>query len=72
MFRKLINTTDDLAITILRLVLGVVFLRARAQRPSLVWRLWILRHHGFFTKSAHPRPRSHFLAICAEFLGGIG
>ena len=33
MFRRLINTTDDLAITILRLVLGVVFF-ARTSTPT--------------------------------------
>jgi putative oxidoreductase len=73
MFRKLINTTDDLAITILRLVLGVVFFAHGAQK-ALGWfgGYGFSATMAFFTQQAHlPAPLA-FLAICAEFLGGIG
>src|SRR6202171_2702670 len=73
MVRKLINTTDDLAITVLRLVLGVVFFAHGAQK-ALGW----FGGYGFsatmrfFTQQAHIPAAFAFLAICAEFLGGIG
>src|SRR5438046_2789356 len=73
MFRKLINTTDDLAVTILRLVLGVVFF-AHSTQQALGW----CRGYGFsgtmafFTQQPHIPVAFAFLAICAEFLGGIG
>jgi len=73
MFRKLINTTDDQAVTILRLVLGVVFFAHGAQK-TLGWfgGFGFSATMGFFTQQAHiPAPLA-FLAICAEFLGGIG
>ena len=73
MFRKLINTTDDQAVTILRLVLGVVFFAHGAQK-TLGWfgGYGFSGTMGFFTQQAHiPAPLA-FLAICAEFLGGIG
>jgi putative oxidoreductase len=73
MFRKLINTTDDLAITILRLVLGVVFFAHGAQK-ALGWfgGYGFSASMGFFTQQAHIPAALAFLAICAEFLGGIG
>jgi putative oxidoreductase len=73
MFRKLINTTGDPAITILRLVLGVVFFAHGAQK-TLGWfgGFGFSATMGFFTQQAHiPAPLA-FLAICAEFIGGIG
>jgi putative oxidoreductase len=73
MFRKLINTTGDPVITILRLVLGVVFFAHGAQK-TLGWfgGYGFSATMGFFTQQAHiPAPLA-FLAICAEFLGGIG
>src|ERR1700694_1970139 len=73
MFRKLINTTDDLAITILRLVLGVVFFAHGAQK-ALGWfgGYGLSGTMPFFTQQAHIPAAFAFLAICAEFLGGIG
>jgi putative oxidoreductase len=73
MFRKLINTTDDPVITILRLVLGVVFFAHGAQK-ALGWfgGYGFTGTMGFFTHQMHIPAPFAFLAICAEFLGGIG
>jgi putative oxidoreductase len=73
MFRKLINTTGDPVIAILRLILGVVFFAHGAQK-ALGWfgGYGFSGTMGFFTNAMHiPAPLA-FLAICAEFLGGIG
>jgi putative oxidoreductase len=73
MLRKLISTTDDPTIAILRLVLGVVFFAHGAQK-ALGWfgGYGFSGTMGFFTQVMHiPAPLA-FLAICAEFLGGIG
>ena len=73
MLGKLINTTDDPAITILRLVLGVIFFAHGAQK-ALGWfgGFGFSATMGFFTQGMHiPAPLA-FLAICAEFLGSIG
>jgi putative oxidoreductase len=73
MFRKLINTTDDPAITVLRLIFGVVFFAHGAQK-TLGWfgGYGFSGTMGFFTQQAHIPAALAFLAICAEFLGGIG
>jgi putative oxidoreductase len=73
MFRKLMNTTDDSAITILRLVLGIVFFAHGAQK-ALGWfgGYGFSGTMGFFTQQAHIPAVFAFLAICAEFLGSIG
>ncbi len=73
MFRKLINTTGDPVITILRLVLGVVFFAHGAQK-ALGWfgGYGFSGTMGFFTQVMHIPAPFAFLAICAEFLGGIG
>ena len=73
MFRKLISTTDDFTLTILRLILGGVFFAHGAQK-ALGWfgGYGFTGTMGFFTQQMHiPAPLA-FLAICAEFLGGIG
>jgi len=73
MIRKLIATDNDIAITILRLVLGVVFFAHGAQK-MLGWfgGFGFAGTMGFFTGMAHiPAPLA-FLAIAAEFFGGIG
>ncbi len=73
MFRKLMNTSDDPVITILRLVLGVVFFAHGAQK-ALGWfgGYGFSGTMGFFTQVMHIPAPFAFLAICAEFLGGIG
>jgi putative oxidoreductase len=73
MFRKLINTTDDFAVTVLRLFLGVVFFAHGAQK-TLGWfgGYGFSGTMGFFThQMGIPTPLAA-LAIAAEFLGGIG
>jgi putative oxidoreductase len=73
MIRRLIATDDNAATTILRLVLGIVFFAHGAQKV-LGW----FGGHGFaatmgaFTTFMHiPAPLA-FLAIAAEFFGGLG
>src|SRR5690242_2072880 len=73
MFRKLINTTNDPVVTILRLVLGVVFFAHGAQK-TLGWfgGYGFSGTMGFFTNQMHIPAPFAALAIAAEFLGGIG
>jgi putative oxidoreductase len=73
MFKKLISTSDDLAVTILRVVLGVVFFAHGAQK-MLGWfgGYGFSGTMGFFTHQLHiPAPLA-FLAIATEFFGGLG
>jgi len=73
MFRKLISTSNDYTLTLVRLVLGVVFFAHGAQK-MLGWFGGYGFHGtmGFFTQMMHiPAPLA-FLAICAEFFGGLG
>ena len=73
MFRKLVSTPNDFTYTIVRLVLGVVFFAHGAQK-MLGWFGGYGFHGtmGFFTQMMHiPAPLA-FLAICAEFFGGLG
>lgn len=73
MIRRLIQTSDDKLLTVLRLTLGVIFFAHGAQK-LLGW------FGGFgysgtmqaFTSAMHiPAPLA-FLAIVAEFFGGLG
>jgi len=73
MFRRLLATSDDWTLTLLRLVLGTIFFAHGAQK-TLGWfgGYGFSATMGFFTGMLHiPAPLA-FLAICAEFLGGIG
>jgi putative oxidoreductase len=73
MFRKLLHTPNDSTLTILRLVLGVVFFAHGAQK-MLGWfgGYGFQGTMGFFThQMGIPAPLA-FLAIAAEFFGGIG
>jgi putative oxidoreductase len=73
MLRKLLLTDDNPATVILRLGLGVVFFAHGAQKmlgwfggPGFAGTM------GAFTNYMHiPAPLA-FLAICAEFFGGLG
>src|ERR1700684_1999284 len=73
MFHRIANTTDDYAITILRLVLGIVFLAHGAQK-MLGWfgGYGFSGTMGFFTHQLGIPAPFAFLAICAEFFGGLG
>jgi putative oxidoreductase len=73
MIRKLIATDDDAAITVLRLVLGIVFFAHGAQK-MLGWfgGYGFTGTMGFFTGMMHIPAVFAFLAIAAEFLGGLG
>src|SRR2546430_983735 len=73
MFRRLYATDDSTATSILRLVLGVVFFAHGAQK-LLGWfgGFGFAGTMGFFTGMMHiPAPLA-FLAIAAEFFGGMG
>jgi putative oxidoreductase len=73
MFKKLFSTQNEITLTILRLVLGVVFFAHGAQK-MLGWfgGYGFKGTMGFFTQTAHiPAPLA-FLAIAAEFFGGLG
>src|SRR5882762_4170754 len=73
MIRKLIATDNDIATTILRLVLGVVFFAHGAQK-LLGWfgGYGFTGTMDFFTGVMHIPAIFAFLAISAEFFGGLG
>ena len=73
MIRRLLATDNDFATTILRLVFGIVFFAHGAQK-MLGWfgGYGYTGTMGFFTGMLHiPAPLA-FLAIAAEFFGGLG
>ena len=72
MFHRLVGTTQDVTLTFLRLVLGVVFFAHGAQK-MLGWFGGYGFHGtmGFFTHIGLPAPVA-FLVICTEFFGGLG
>jgi putative oxidoreductase len=73
MIRRICATDDSVATAILRLVLGIVFFAHGAQK-MLGWfgGFGFAGTMGFFTGMMHiPAPLA-FLAIAAEFFGGIG
>jgi putative oxidoreductase len=73
MIRKLTATDDDRATAVLRFVLGVIFFAHGAQK-MLGWfgGYGFTGTMGFFTSIMHIPAVFAFLAICAEFLGGLG
>ncbi len=72
MLRKLVSTPNDFTLAIARLVMGIVFFAHGAQK-MLGWFGGYGFHGtmGFFTGMGIPAPLA-FLAICAEFFGGLG
>jgi putative oxidoreductase len=73
MFKRLVSTDNDLSLTVLRAVLGVVFFAHGAQK-MLGW----FGGYGFdatmgaFTNQMGIPTVFAFLAIAAEFFGGLG
>jgi putative oxidoreductase len=73
MFRKLIITADDYAVTILRVSLGVVFFAHGAQKVfGWFGGYGFSGTMGFFTHQLGIPAPIALLPICAEFLGGLG
>ncbi len=72
MLQKIVHTSDDFTVAILRLLLGAVFFAHGAQK-MLGWfgGYGFSGTMGFFTQMGIPAPFA-FLAICAEFFGGLG
>ena len=73
MIRKLIATDNSAATAILRLVLGLIFFAHGAQK-MLGWfgGYGFSGTMGFFTNVMHIPALFAFLAIAAEFFGGLG
>ena len=73
MLRKLISTDNDSATAVLRFVLGVIFFAHGAQK-MLGWfgGYGFSGTMGFFTDVMHIPALFAFLAITAEFFGGLG
>jgi putative oxidoreductase len=71
--KKLMATSDDYLLTLIRLVMGIVFFAHGAQKMLGWW-----GGFGFsgtmnaFTTMMHIPAPFAFLAICAEFFGGLG
>ena len=70
--KRLMSTSNDVALTTLRVVLGVVFFAHGAQK-MLGWfgGYGFQGTMGFFTHMGFPAPVA-FLIICTEFFGGLG
>jgi putative oxidoreductase len=73
MFQKIVNTSDDYKLTLLRLVFGIVFFAHGAQK-MLGWfgGYGFNGTMGFFTHQLGIPAPFAFLAIMAEFLGSLG
>ena len=72
MIKKLLATQNDVAFTILRVILGFVFI-AHGSQKMLGW-FGGFGFHGTmraFTHMGMPAPVA-FLIICTEFFGGMG
>ena len=72
MLKRLMGTSNDVSLTMLRVVLGVVFFAHGAQK-MLGWFGGFGFHGtmGAFTHMGMPAPVA-FLIICTEFFGGLG
>ena len=73
MFRKLLSTGNDRMLTVLRLVLGAVFFAHGAQK-LLGWfgGFGYTASMAAFTQQMHIPAALAFIAIAADFFGGLG
>jgi len=73
MFKKLVNTDNDIATLVIRVLLGVVFFPHGMQK-LLGWYggYGFTGSMGFFTETLHVPAIFAFLAIMAEGLGSLG
>ena len=73
MISKLFQTPDDMVVTLMRLVLGVIFF-AHGSQKMLGWfgGYGLKGTMGFFTQTKHIPAVFAYLAIAAEFFGGLG
>jgi putative oxidoreductase len=73
MLKKLINTNDDIAVFVLRILLGIVFFPHGMQK-LFGWfgGYGFTGSLGFFTNNLHIPVIFAFLAIMAEGLGSLG
>ena len=73
MFRKIIGTSDDKILTLLRVVLGIVIFPHGAQKV-LGWfgGFGFAGTYGFLTQQMHIPAALAILVFAAEFLGSIG
>ena len=73
MFKKLVNTDNDIATLVIRVMLGVVFFPHGMQK-LLGWYggYGFTGSMGFFTETLHIPAIFAFLAIMAEGLGSLG
>jgi putative oxidoreductase len=71
--KKILATTNDATLTLMRLILGIVFFAHGAQK-LLGWfgGYGFSGTMGFLTSMMHIPAPFAFLAIMAEFLGGLG
>ena len=71
--KKLLATTNDATLTLMRLILGMVFFAHGAQKV-LGWfgGFGFSGPMNFFTSALHIPAPFAFLAMMAEFLGGLG
>jgi putative oxidoreductase len=72
MLKRLMGTGNDVALTSLRVVLGMVFFAHGAQK-MLGWFGGVGLHAtiGWFTQMGMPAPMA-LLIMCTEFFGGLG
>lgn len=72
MLRPLFSTRNDVVLTVMRLALGVVFFAHGAGKMLGWWGgVGFTDTMGFFTRLMHIPAPFAFLAISAEFFGGI-
>jgi putative oxidoreductase len=72
MFRRIVRTADNLPIIVLRLTLGIVFFAHGAQKMLGWWGGYGFSATMGYFESQHVPAALAFLAIAAEFFGGIG